>query len=199
MHNFTPYLNLTHHISTGLCTRTTKKSDFQCPNPSAKSFSWWIRTPKGILWQGDHTVNSMTMINGAVIHVSNPRVIIFQSMIMQQIACLQLVTLTSSTGAGWGRGRWHRAAKPCMVLDDPDDPGNLMNLGSDNPVSNPELRAQININSSAPPMIQQHCRCRALKRFQSDNCTRRMNCYQTMKKLKFSAWLHPVSCNSWNM
>jgi hypothetical protein len=35
----------------------------------------------------------------------------------------------------------------CMALDDPEDPGNLMNLGSDNPGSNPEPRALINSSS----------------------------------------------------
>jgi hypothetical protein len=56
----------------------------------------------------------------------------FRSMIMQQIACLQLVTLTSSV---WGMANkaTARCEKACMALDDPDDPGNLMKHDSDNP------------------------------------------------------------------
>jgi hypothetical protein len=53
------------------------------------------------------------------------------------------------------------------ALDDPVNAGNLINLGSDNPLRNRRARAQVNINSWAPARIQQHWPCIALKQFQS--------------------------------
>ncbi len=52
--------------------------------------------------------------------------------------------------------RWLQQEVKIWPLDDPDNSGNLINFDSNDPPRNPTPRAQVNINSSSPPMLQHH-------------------------------------------